>query len=98
MVLKKGKKKNAGQIPVQSSAKSRRRLKHRGSGPSQSGRPTKDQSLRIQLQIDSEEDMILYSQPSRKKSKAKNPHSIAAAVAANRAAEKNTLTLNAIEI
>ena len=42
--------------------------------------------------------MILYSQPSRKKSKAKNPHSIAAAVAANRAAEKKTLTLNAIEI
>ena len=90
MVLKKEEKKNAGQIPVQSSAKSRRRLKHRGSGPSQSGRPTKDQSLRIQLQIDSEEDMILYSQPSRTKSKAMNPHIIAAAVAANRAAgEKN---------
>ena len=87
-VWKKGKKKNAGQIPVQNSAKSRRRIKHRGSGPSQSGRPTNEQSLRIQLQVEEEEDIVSHSQPSRKKSKPKHPHSIAAAVAANRAAEK----------
>ena len=45
VVLKKEKKKNAGKIPLQSSANSRRRSKNRGSGPSQSVRPTKNQSL-----------------------------------------------------
>ena len=88
MSIKKGEKKNAGQIPVQSSAKSRRHIKHRGSCPRQAGRPNKEQSLRIQLQVDDEDELVSHSQPSRKKSKAKKPHSLAAAVAANRAAER----------
>ena len=36
----KGRRKNSGKIPVQNTAKSRRRIKHRGSGPSIPGRPT----------------------------------------------------------
>ena len=40
-VRKTGKKTNAGQIPVQNSEKLRRRIQHRGSRPSQSGRPNK---------------------------------------------------------
>ena len=67
-VWKKGKGENAGQILVQNLVKSRGHLKHRGSGHSGSG-PTKEQSLRIQLQVEEEEDIVSYSQPSRKKKK-----------------------------
>ena len=35
-----GRRKNSGKVPVQNSAKSRRRIKHRGSGLSIPGRPT----------------------------------------------------------
>ena len=86
--VKKGRRKNAGNILVQNTAKSRRKMKHRGAGPSQQGRPTKDQSLRLQLFVDDEEDIVSHHIPNRKQKKVKHPHSLAAAVAANRAGEK----------
>ena len=86
--VKRGKKKNAGSIPVQSSARSRRRIKHRGAGPSFSGRPTKEQSLHIQMFINDEDEITSHHIPSGKAKKKKNPHSLAAAVDANRAAER----------
>ena len=86
--VQKGRKKNAGAIPVQNTARARRRIKHRGAGPSQSGRPTNEQSLKLQLEIINDEEMVSYQIPSRKKSKPKHPHSLAASVEANRAAER----------
>ena len=66
--MEERKGKNAGQILAQNSVKSRRHLKHRGSGHSGSG-PSKEQSLRLQLQVEEDEDIVWYSQTSRKKSK-----------------------------
>jgi hypothetical protein len=86
--VKKGRRKNAGNIPVQNTAKSRKRIKHRGAGPSQQGRPTKDQTLRLQLFVDEEEEIVAHHIPNRKQKKTKHSHSLAAAVAANRATEK----------
>ena len=86
--VKKGKKKNSGQIPVQNTAKSRRKVNHRGSGPSQMGRPSNEQSLQIQLLVESEDEILSHSQPKKKKEKPKHPHNLSASVAANRAAEK----------
>jgi hypothetical protein len=86
--VKKGRKKNAGNIPVQNTARARRRIKHRGAGPSQQGRPTNEQSVRLQIFVDEEDDIVAHAIPNRKQKKAKHPHSLAAAVAANRAAEK----------
>ena len=86
--VKKGRKKNAGNIPVQNTARSRRKIKHRGAGPSQQGRPTNEQSVRLQLLVDEEDDIVAHAIPNRKKKKAKHPQSLAAAVSANRAAEQ----------
>ena len=41
-IIKKGRKKNSGRIPVQNTAKSKRQIKHRESGPNQMGHPTKE--------------------------------------------------------
>ena len=73
-------KKNSGRIPVQSTARSKRRIKHRGAGTSISGRPTKEQSIRVQLQVNEEEDFVSFQIPSRNKAKQvvlkkdQNPH------------------------
>jgi hypothetical protein len=84
--VKKGRKKNAGNIPVQNTARSRRKIQYRGAGPSQQGRPTNEQTVRLQLFVDEDEDDIFsHAIPNRKKKKAKHPHSLAAAVSANRA-------------
>ena len=92
MTQRKGKK-NAGRIPVQSTARSRRRIKHRGAGTSMPGRPTKEQSIRVQLQVNEEEDFVSFQIPSRNKAKPKHPHSLAASVAGNRARERKHLAL-----
>jgi hypothetical protein len=86
--IRKGKRKSM-KIPVQSTAKSRRTIKHRGRGPSIAGRPTKNQRLRMQLQVLEDEDFVRHSIPSAKsKKKKKKPHSLAEAVAANRTGER----------
>ena len=84
----KRKRKNSGKIPVQSTAKSRRKIKHRGAGPSIQGRPTAAQTLRLQLDVQEEDEIVSHKIPSSKKKEKSNPHSLAAAVAANRAEEK----------
>ena len=86
--VKKGRRKNDGNIPVQNTAKSRRRIKHRGAGPSQQGRPTKEENLRLQLFVGEEEDFVSHKLPTRKQKKVKHPHSLAEVVGANRATEK----------
>ena len=85
--VRKGKRKNSGNIPVQSTAKSRRLFKHRGAGPSQQGRPTNEQSLQIQLVVNDEDDFVAHSIPKKHKKK-KFPHSLAKAVDSNRPGEK----------
>ena len=89
--VKKGRRKNAGKIPVQSTVKSRRRIQHRGAGPSIKGRPTISQTLRLQLDVMEDDEIVSHKIPkipARNKKKSQHPHSLAAAVAANRAAEK----------
>ena len=85
--VKKGKRKNSGNIPVQNTAKSRRLFKHRGGGPSQQGRPTNEQSVHNQLVVREQEDFVAHSIP-RKPRKKKYPHSLATAVDSNRPGEK----------
>jgi hypothetical protein len=84
---RKGKRKKSLKIPVQSTARSRRRFKHRGTGPSILGRPTKPQSLKVQLQVNEDQDYVAYQIPSNR-TKRKKPHNLAASVAANRASER----------
>ena len=85
--VKKGRKKNSGTIPVQNTAKARRTYKHRGTGPSQIGRPSKEIS-RMQLIVEDEEETLAHSIPNRSKKKTKFPHNLSAAVVENRAGEK----------
>ena len=84
---RKGKRKKSLKIPVQTTARSRRRFKHRGTGPSILGRPTKPQSLKVQLQVTEDQDYVAHQIPSNR-TKRKKPHSLAASVAANRASER----------
>ena len=81
--------KNGKLIPVQSTAKARRLFKHRGRVPAPSGRRHDDQNKRKQMVVTDETENVWYSLPSQKKRRtAHHPHSLAAAVSANRAAEK----------
>ena len=76
-------------IPVQSTAKARRIFKHRGMGTATIGRRHNDQNKRKQMVVTDETENVWHSLPSQKKRrKAHHPHSLAAAVSANRAAEK----------
>ena len=77
-------------IPVQQTAKSRRVYKHRGSQPATGGRKVKDLVERVQFLADPKnDDYVLYhSLPKQKKQKEKQPHSLNAAVNANRTGMK----------
>ena len=86
--VKKGRKKKAGAISVEPTSRSRRKIKHRGAGPSQSGRPTADQTSKLQLEIIDDDEIVSYKIPSKKAKKSKHPHNLAASVEANRAAER----------
>ena len=77
--VKKGRRKYSGRIPVQSTARSRRKIKHRGAGPSLTGRPTNIQKLRLQLNVQEEEELVSHKLPGQKH-KPKNPHSLSKAV------------------
>ena len=72
----KGRRKNSGKIPVQNTAKSRRRIKHRGSGASQTGRPTSSQALRLQLDTNEEDDIVGHKIPKKIKKKKSHPHNL----------------------
>ena len=85
----RGRSKKGSRIPVQVTVRSRRKIKHRGSGPSIPGRPTNKQSLRLQMQVYEDEDFVAHSIPSRSKTKWKQPHSLASAVASNHFSAKN---------
>ena len=87
-MVKKGKRNNSGFIPVQGTSKSRRRIKHRGTGPSIQGRPTSEQSQKLQLEVNDEDEIFYHTIPSRNKAKRKHPHSLAKSVADNRASER----------
>ena len=73
LVFKNGKRKKSLRIPVQSTARSRRTIKHRGRGPSIAGRPTNPQRLRLQLEVSEDHEFVRHQIPTRKgKSKKKN--------------------------
>ena len=71
--VKKGRRKNDGNIPVQNTAKSRRRIKQRGAGPSQQGRPTKEHNLRLKLFVGEKEDYVSHKLHNKKHKKVKHP-------------------------
>ena len=86
---KSGKKKKNGKlIPIQVTAKSRRRYKHRGRVVGVLGRRPKDQEQRNQLIVTSNEDNVYHTLPSQKKSKKRDPHSLKHSVNQNKPAPK----------
>ena len=89
LVFKNGKRKKSLRIPVQSTARSRRTIKHRRRGPSIAGRPTNPQRLRIQLEVGEDHEFVRHQIPSRKaKQRQQQKTSLAMAVASNRSSER----------
>ena len=91
------KRKNSGVITIQAASKSRRRLRHRGSGAATSGRKVKDMPSHSQAfseDID-DEDITFYhvrhSLPSQKAKKTQQKHSLTADVQENRSVSKNKI-------
>ena len=75
-------------IPVQVTARSRRKYTMRGSRVAQSGAPRKENGLTRQLVVGEEEDVVYYKLPGAKKKQKKNKHDIMDAVDKVRGAEK----------
>ena len=87
------KRKRIGLIPVQSTAKSRRLYKLRGSKSAVQGRPRLGQRLTVQLTVGEEEDtdggVVRHKLPSKNKKKGGGAeHNLSSAVTANRRASK----------
>ena len=80
---KKGRRKSVRNIPIQKASESRRLYKFRGTQNSRKGRPKKD------IVKPKSVELSYHCLPKQKPRKRKNPHSISAAVLANRAAGKN---------
>ena len=75
-------------IPVQVTARSRRKYTMRGSRVAQSGAPRKENGLTRQLVVGEEEDVVYYKLPGAKKKQKKGKHDIMYAVDNVRGAEK----------
>ena len=83
-----GVKHNSGVIPIQPTSLSRRAFKHRGSGPSQSGRPTKDVTKkRKQMNVLEDDENIRFSLPPEKRKKS-YPHSLSNSTSSGRRDER----------
>jgi hypothetical protein len=83
------KRKKSSFIPVQVTARSRRKYTLRGSRSAIQGAPRKETRLKQQLVIDSAEREVLYHKlPSGRKKKKNNPHNLMESVAANRGLER----------
>ena len=83
------KRKKGNYINVQMTAKSRRAIPIRGSRAAYFGAPRKDQQLKVQMVVSENDDVFGHKLPGKsKKKKKKHPHSLMAAVAVGRAAEK----------
>ena len=83
------KRKKGGNIPVQVTAKSRRKFALRGSKPAKQGRPKKGTVLTKQLEIaENDEEHVYYKLPDKKKAKKKNKHNLMDSVAAIRGPER----------
>ena len=83
------KRKKSSLIPVQVTARSRRKYTLRGSRSAIQGAPRKETRLKQQLVIDSAEREVLYHKlPSGRKKKKNNPHNLMESVAANRGLER----------
>ena len=78
---KKGRRKSVRNIPIQKASKSRRLYKFRGTQNARKGHPKKD------ILKPKPVELSYHCLPKQKRRK-RNPHSISAAVLANRAAEK----------
>ena len=80
------KNKNSELIPVQVTSISRRKHKHRGKGPSTSGRRVADVAPRSQMTLvgDDDDGIVYHSLPNQKKQKTKAVHSLSQAVSENR--------------
>ena len=83
-----GVKHNSGVIPIQPTSLSRRAFKHRGSGPSQSGRPTKDVTKkRKQMNVLEDDENIRFSLPPEKRKKS-YPRSLSNSTSSGRRDER----------
>ena len=56
----RGRRKKESRIPVQVTARLRRKIKHRDLGPNIQGRPTKKQSLHRKMQLYEDEDFVAH--------------------------------------
>ena len=86
--LSQGKRKKLGRIPVQVTARSRRKFKLRGSRMAIMGAPTKSQAVKRQLQVDDDEETVRHKLPKLKKMKTKQTHSLQHAVEKNQRVSK----------
>lgn len=83
------KRKKSSFIPVQVTARSRRKYTLRGSRTAIQGAPRKENRLKKQLVIDSDDNEVLYHKlPSGRKKKKNNPHNLMESVDANRGLER----------
>ena len=86
--VRMSKQKKARMIPIQVTARSRRKYTMRGSRVAQGGAPRKENGLTRQLVVGEEEDVVYYKLPGAKKKQKKNKHDIMDAVDNVREAEK----------
>ena len=84
------KRKKGKYINVQATSKSRRAIALRGSRSAYFGAPRKDQQLKVQLCISSnDDDVFAHKLPGKsKKKKKKHPHNLMMSIHAGRAAER----------
>ena len=74
--VRMSKQKKARMIPIQVTARSRRKYTMRGSRVAQSGAPRKENGLTRQLVVGEEEDVVYYKLLGAKKKQKKNKHDI----------------------
>ena len=86
--LSLGKKKKLGLIPVQVTARSRRKFKLRGSRSAIMGAPTKSQAVKRQLESNEDEEIVRHKLPALKKKKTKQHHSLQNDVSLSRRSSK----------
>ena len=78
--MKTSKRKKAHMIPVQVTARSRRKYTMRGSRVAQSGAPRKESGLTRQLDVREDDEVVYYKLPGAKKKAKKNKHDLMDAV------------------
>lgn len=83
------KKKNRGIIPIQSSARARRKFRHRGNAAAPAGRKVKEPIVQREMVVNDDDENVYYAVPSKTKHrKAKQKHSLNDDILNNRPSAK----------